>query len=291
MIEQAFLLWSNIIAMAMPLWLMGLGLLLCQRVGLLQWGVEGVILSTNAVVYYFLLHGDNIIFGLVVAMLLAMLLGGLYFLLSLIIKINWVLSGLAVFFIGLAIQRVINNAGNQPSASGSDDLPFALHYAAPYMVMILLLASGFFLQRMKWGMIIRGLGDEPQALQSLYPIKKIQLLVNMLGMALIGLGMGMSVMVHHSPSVMGQAGGSGDVVSNSGLGWLLLVVVALSAWSPYRLLAVVGLLAAAAVCGNVAIGVLYGVVLLVFVFVLSRKDYFRAHAPKSWRRFFYPIID
>ena len=285
MIEQAIMLWSNIIAMAAPLWLMGLGLLLCQRAGSLQWGVEGVMLSTSSLVYYFLLHDHGLVVGLLAAMVLAMLLGGLYFLLVEITKINWVLSGFAVFFLGVAIQRMINN--DEVKSSDIGNLSFGLHYLVPYAVMLLLLVSGFFLKRTTWGMIIRGLGDEPRALCALYPIKKIQFFVNMIGMALIGLGMGLLVVVYNSSEVMVISSISGAVINTGGVGWLLLVVVALAAWSPYRLL-LLAVAVAAAIGGNITIGAIYGLILLLFLFLLSRKDYFLAHAPTAWRKFFLP---
>ncbi|MGI9461406.1 MAG: ABC transporter permease subunit [Alphaproteobacteria bacterium] len=292
MIDSVFAIWENIIFFAMPLWLMGLGLLLCQRVGLLQWGIEGVSLASGALMYAMFVSADGldmIWYGLWLASLLGMVLGMVYFILLRWMMVNQLTSGMAVFFLGVAIAYMMKSSG----AIDRDYylvLPVWFQYIAPYMLGSLLLLLGMFLQKTKWGMVLRGVGDEPIALNRLYVIRLWQFLVNGLGMMLVGLAGGLLQLVSQSSMLkpifvknnLFDEGSS----TMGGLGFLCLLMVAVAAWSPYILLPLGILLAGIILYGGWLIA--YGVLLLLLIFLLARRDFFNTHAPETWRNFFMP---
>ncbi len=298
MLENIFSIWTSIISLSTPLWLMGLGLLLCQRAGLLQWGIEGIVLSVVTVTEY-AMHaglyqgndgGHGFLLSLFAAMVLAVALGMLYFLLSEIMKVNQIWAGILIFFLGVAIRTTVAPQNSELKLQ-STDLPFALEYVLPYLVILFLLAASFFLYKTKLGMVLRGIGDEPAVLVQLYHIRRWQFLINFLGMVLIGCASLLLTIIVNSTAMQPLL--AHDIISENslkleGFGWLVLLLVAVSAWSPHRLLLSGFVLVAAFLYAGLSVGMLYGLFLLLFIFLLARRDFFENHAPINWQKFFMP---
>jgi simple sugar transport system permease protein len=287
----------SVMAAATPLLLAATGELVTERSGVLNLGVEGMML-VGAVTGFIAGHyTDSAALGVVAATLGGAALAAIFAVLTLTLLSNQTAAGLALTIFGRGFSSLAGAAYvgikgpvlPKLSIPGLSQLPFfgptlfsqdALVYAS----FVILAAVAWFLSRSHGGLVLRAVGDSHAAAHAIgYPVNRIRFGATLFGGAMAGLAGGYMSLAY-SPLWAENM--------TAGRGWIALALVVFSSWRPWRALA------GALLFGGVAVLALafqglgvpipaqalnaapYLVTILVLVF-LSARDARGAVAPQS----------
>ena len=221
--------------------LASLGLLINEKAGIVNLGAEGMMLCAAIAGFAAVVHSGSDTLGFVAGIgagaLLALIFGGLVIWLN----TNQYATGLAVSLFGAGfsafagISYVQERIPPRPSFAVPwlSDIPLlgsALfqHHPLVYLTVLLALGMVWFLYRTRAGLVLRCVGESPEAAHALgYPVRRIRLLAVMAGGALCGLA-GAYVSVVYTPLwVEGMVAGKG---------WIALALTTFATWRPARVL-------------------------------------------------------
>lgn len=240
-----------VIAYTIPLLVTSLGGLYSERSGVVNLGLEGLMLvgSFAAAITIHLLEG-LIPSGLLIpiGLLAAVIMGILYSLLhafaSITLKADQIISGTAINMLAAALTvytaRAILGSGNvrvnsiiRKDISGLANIPvlgplfFSQSYWSTWLVLAILVFSWFLLYKTSFGLRLRACGEHPSAVASAgVNVHKMRYFAVCASGALAGLG-GAVILVTYS----GEFNGSVD-----GLGFLALAALIFGQWKPLGIL-------------------------------------------------------
>lgn len=232
---------STIIAAATPLLLAGLGELVVERSGVLNLGIEGMMLVGAVVGFILALSGMPALLCFVAAAASGMALSLLFGFMVLILRTNQVATGLALAIFGTGLSSLIGAAYvGQPFEGFAklnipvlSDIPVVgeVMFAQDYLVyfsIFMLIAVMYFLNRTKAGLVLRGVGENHTAAYSLgHRVIVVRFAAIAFGGAMAGLGGAYMSLV--SPHLW-------TLELTAGRGWIALALVVFAAWRPVRLL-------------------------------------------------------
>jgi len=231
----------SVIAAATPLLLAATGELVAEKSGVLNLGVEGMML-VGAVAGFAVAYGTG---STILAVAAAVVAGAgmalIFSFLTLTMLANQIATGLALTIFGrgfsaLAGAGYVGIAGpvlpklHIPIIS---DLPLIGpvlfgHDALIYLSFAILALTAWFLYRTHAGLILRAVGDSHDAAHAIgYPVINIRYLATLFGGAMSGLA-GAYMSLSYSP-LWAQ-----DMTA--GRGWIALALVVFAAWRPLWLL-------------------------------------------------------
>ncbi len=232
----------TVIGAATPLLYAALGELVAERSGVLNLGVEGMML-TGAVGGFAVtaLTGSGAL-GVLTAALAGALLALLFAVLTLSLLANQVATGLALTIFGVGLSALVGSGFvGRPVPQlqkwpipGLAELPVLGpllfdHDPLIYLSIILTIAVAWFLARTRAGMVLRACGENDEAAHGLgYPVIKVRYLATVFGGAMAGLGGGF-LALSYTPMWVEQM--------TAGRGWIALALVVFAAWRPWRVLA------------------------------------------------------
>lgn len=183
-IEQIF---PYAISYTVPLLITALGALYCERSGVVNIGLDGLMIigSFAGALTVSKLQANGVAGALWIGLLVATLVGVLFSLLhafaSINLNANQVISGTAINMIAGALTvflaRNITGSGNIRVTNGfiPKDIPvlsqipiigplfFTKTYATTWLVIVILLVSAFLLYKTSFGLRLRACGEHPQA--------------------------------------------------------------------------------------------------------------------------------
>ena len=240
-----------VIAYTIPLLVTSLGGLYSERSGVVNLGLEGLMLvgSFAAAIPIHLLEG-LIPSGLLIpiGLLAAVIMGILYSLLhafaSITLKADQIISGTAINMLAAALTvytaRAILGSGNvrvnsiiRKDIPGLANIPvlgplfFSQSYWSTWLVLAILVFSWFLLYKTSFGLRLRACGEHPSAVASAgVNVHKMRYFAVCASGALAGLG-GAVILVTYS----GEFNGSVD-----GLGFLALAALIFGQWKPLGIL-------------------------------------------------------
>jgi general nucleoside transport system permease protein len=238
--ELAALLGSSIDS-GTPLAIAALGLLLNERAGIINLGAEGLMLIAAIAGFATAVATKNQALALLAGAAAAALLAAPFAALVIWLNTNQYASGLALSLLGaglsafLGISYTQESLGTQPATAvpGLSQIPFlgqALfsHHLLVYVAVALAIAESGFLFRSKPGLVVRAVGESPEAAQALgYKVRWIRFAAVVSGGALVGLA-GAYVSVVSTPLwVEGMIAGKG---------WIALALTTFATWRPARVL-------------------------------------------------------
>ncbi|MGD9732738.1 MAG: ABC transporter permease [Desulfamplus sp.] len=163
-----------------PLLLGTVGEVICERSGIINLGVEGVM-SVGAVVAFIVTYTTgNPWFGLMAAIAAGMIISIIHAFASITLMANQVVSGLALTMIGLGLSGMLGKpyVGKPLAVKMNDiaipwlsDIPFIgplFFKQSPffYIAIILALGAWFFLERTLAGIKVRSTGENPKATET-----------------------------------------------------------------------------------------------------------------------------
>ena len=221
--------------------LAALGLLINEKAGVVNLGAEGMMLCAAIAGFATVVHTGSDWLGFVAGMAagagLAAVLGWLVIWLG----TNQYATGLALSLFGVGFSAFVGIGYVQAKLPerpqfdwlGLGDLPLlgpALlrHHPLVYGAMLLAAALVWFLYRTRGGLVLRSIGESPQAAHALgYPVRRIRLAAVMAGGALCGLAGAYLALIYTPLWVEGMV---------AGRGWIALALTTFATWRPARVL-------------------------------------------------------
>ena len=224
-----------------PLALAGLGLLINEKVGVVNLGAEGMMLIAAVVGFAAAFHRGSASVAFIAAAAAGALTAALFGALVIWLNTNQYATGLAVSLFGGGFSAFVGvdyigktlQGRSQHSVPFLSDLPFvgpALFQQHPmvYATMFFALAIGLFFSRTRTGLVLRSVGENPESAHALgYHVRLLRLACVMVGGALCGLG-GAYISVVYAP-----LWAEGMI---SGRGWIALALTVFATWRAARLL-------------------------------------------------------
>ncbi len=238
MIEAVLL---TIITASTPLLLAAIGELVVERSGVLNLGVEGMMIVGAVMGFAATQATGSPYIGIVAAMIAGVAMSLLFGFLTLNLMTNQVATGLALTILGLGLSGMVGEAFiGQPGISlepiaipGLSAIPFIgpLLFNQDILVYAsygLVIAVYFVLFRSRSGLIIRAVGDNHGSAHSLgYSVIKVRYLAVMFGGACSGLAGAYLSLIYTPQWVEGMT---------AGRGWIALALVVFASWRPARVL-------------------------------------------------------
>lgn len=231
----------SVIAASTPLLLAAVGELVVERAGVLNLGVEGMMLA-GAIAAFAAAEGTgSTSLGLLAALCAGMALALLFGLLTLTLQANQTATGLALTIFGRGFSALLG-AGYVGIAAPTlpklaiptlSDIPVLGpvlfgHDALVYFSLAILAVVAWAIGRTHVGLVLRAVGDSHDAAHSLgYPVVPIRYAAVLFGGALAGLA-GAYMSLAYTP-LWAQ-----DMTA--GRGWVAVALVTFSAWRPFWLL-------------------------------------------------------
>ena len=229
----------TIITASTPLLIAAIGELVVERAGVLNLGVEGMMIIGAAAGIAAAITTGSSTLGVLVAVLAGMALSLVFAALVLGLAANQVAAGLALAILGLGLSGVIGApfVGVQRAGIGKieipllSDIPFigpVLFHQDPfvYTSIALVVAVWWFLTKSRAGLVLRAVGENHAAAHALgYPVRRIRLLAIMFGGGCAGLAGSYMSLVYTPFWTSGMTGGRG---------WIALAIVVFASWLPFR---------------------------------------------------------
>ena len=230
------------LAAGTPLVFAALGELVVEKSGVLNLGVEGMMLTGAVVAFMVAATTKQPWLGVLAGMAAGAALSIIFAVLTLSLMANQVATGLALSlfgvglsaFIGLPYISVVIDGIKPLAIPGLSDLPVAgtlLFAHSPFVYLSLLLFGmvQYFLFHTRAGLIVRAVGESPDSAHAIgYHVVAIRYLAVLFGGACAGLG-GAYMSVAYTP--LWTEG------MTAGRGWIALALVVFATWKPERVLA------------------------------------------------------
>ena len=232
---------ASLIVASTPLVLAALGELIVEKSGVLNLGVEGMMIIGAVTGFIVGVETGSAYIGMMAAAMAGALLSLLFAFIILIMQANQVASGLALTIFGLGIAALMGHpyTGIKSPQILTISIPFISeipilgtmffqHDLIVYLSLISVLVIWYFLNRMRAGLILRSVGEDHDVAHSLgYRVVTIRFLAITFGGAMAGVGGGYLSLVRVPQWTEGMTAGAG---------WIALALVVFSGWRPFRLL-------------------------------------------------------
>ena len=222
-----------------------LGEIFAERSGVLNLGVEGMMLIGAMSAFSMAVYTGNPWLGLLVAMLVAGLISQIHAFITITLQADQVVSGLSLTFLGTGISLVF---GEGLSKAGTISLlpnfSIPLLTNIPYLGRIfftdqsILVYFGYLLTPLAWyfinrtrpGLHLRAVGEYPSAADALgINVFKTRYLYVFVGGVFAGLA-GATISLAISPGWFSE-------LTTSGQGWIAIGLVIFAQWDPFRAMA------------------------------------------------------
>ena len=239
-------LWSAVLRIATPLIFGVLGALLCERVGVLNLAIEGIMTMGAMIGWLSVYLGADLWTGLAIAAVSGAVIGLLHAFLTVSLSLSQHVSGLGItlFASSLAyfIYRLVVNVGSLPPTIEPfqplelpmlSDLPFFgeiffSQMGPTYLALFAVVLLAYILRQTPLGLAIRMTGENPHAVdaQGLNPIM-IRIFAIVVGSALMALG---------GSFLTTAAFNSFFPEMVQGRGWICIALVIFASWQPGKAL-------------------------------------------------------
>lgn len=239
-------LWAAVLRIATPLIFGTLGALLCERAGVLNLGIEGIMTFGAMIGWLAVYHGADLWTGLLVAAIAGAAFGLLHASLTVTLGLSQHVSGLGVTLFASSFsyylfRLIVPLAGSPPTIEpfkpvtvpGLAEIPFvgaALSAQTPptYLALLLSLVLAYVVFRTPLGLAIRMTGENPHAAeaQGVNPMA-VRYGAVIAGSALMAVGgafLTLSAFNSFFPTMV------------QGRGWICIALVVFASWRPGRAL-------------------------------------------------------
>lgn len=231
----------TVITAATPLLIAALGELVTERSGVLNLGVEGMMIMGAIAGFAFALMSGNPYVGIVGGIAFGAMFSLLFAFLTVTLVTNQVATGLALTILGLGISGLWGEAfvgvpgiKLQPIVVPVlSDVPFLgpLLFKQDlifYMSLVLLVGVSWFLFKSRTGLILRAVGDNHGSAHALgISVARTRYLAVMFGGACSGLAGAYMSLVYTTQWIENMT---------AGRGWIALALVVFASWRPNRVL-------------------------------------------------------
>ena len=229
-----------VLAASTPLLLAATGELVAERSGVLNLGVEGMMIVGAACGFAGAWLTGSIFIGALFGIVAGTLMSLVFALMALGLAVNQVATGLALTILGVGLSGLIGagfvgeriTPAVQLVIPGLTNVPLIGRVlfgenGFVYFSIALIVAVWWFLYRTRAGLILRACGDNHVSAHALgYPVLRIRTLAVMFGGACAGLAGAYLPLAYTPFFIPGMT---------AGRGWIALALVVFSSWRPGRL--------------------------------------------------------
>ena len=240
MIEQLIPILAATLAAATPLVFAGLGELVAEKSGVINLGVEGMMLI-GAVAGFAAALSLGTPLGLFFGMLAGALSALPFALVTLSMGANQAASGLALTIFGMGLSAFIGQFYVSESLPGMQAWAVPGLSAIPligpvffnqtpvvYLSYFAIAAVAFVLAKTRWGLVLRAVGESPEAAHAIgFPVSWIRYGAVCFGGAMAGLA-GAYLSTVYTPWWVQNM--------TAGRGWIAVALVVFATWKPLRLM-------------------------------------------------------
>ncbi len=240
-LDSTVLVLVTIIGAATPLLFAALGELVSERSGVLNLGVEGMMLAGAVAAFAVTVTTGSATFGILTGAIAGAVLALAFGVLTLSLLTNQVATGLALTIFGIGLSALIGSGFvgvpvdrlPQLQISGLSDLPVIgpLLFGHDFLVYLSVAATigvAYFLKRTRAGMILRAVGESDVSAHSIgYNVIAVRYMAVLFGGVMAGLG-GAFLSLSYTPMWAEEM--------TAGRGWIALALVVFSSWRPWRVL-------------------------------------------------------
>ena len=216
-----------------PLLFATVGEIFSERAGVMNLGIEGMMLVGAMSGFAVWFNTGDLLLGLLMGMAFGALLALLHAFVTITLRADQVVSGLAVTFLGAGLSSILGQpyVGQRAPQPITLTLPILGNVSGEQLIIVaagLIFAplTWYYLNRTRPGLNLRSVGEFPSAADSLgINVFKTRYLYVIFGGAMRGLG-GAAISLITDP---GWVDGK-----TSGLGWIAVALVIFASWDPLR---------------------------------------------------------
>ena len=262
-----------------PLVFAGIGELVTEKSGVLNLGLEGLMLVGAVTGFITLVLTGNYFYSLFLSIVSGVILSGIFAFLVLNLMTNQIATGLALTIFGIGLSAMLGKKFGGTPIDGLNPYYFIV------ISFLLVFFVAYFLSKTKTGLIVRAVGENHNSAYALgYNVIKTRYLTIIFGGVMSSLA-GYYISICYAP--MWQEG------MTAGRGWIALALVVFATWKPWRLLVGAYIFGGVAIMqmNLQAIGVKlpgqffnmmpYLATIIVLVFISSNKLRLKLSAPSS----------
>ncbi len=235
------LLIAAMIGAATPILLAAIGELVVERAGVLNLGVEGMMITGAVCGFIIAVNTGSPTIGFIAAAIGGAVLSLLFAFLTQIALANQVASGLALTLFGLGLSALMGQSYvgiKPPRTEGTPLGPLADipvigpilfgHTLMVYIALLIVAGTWATLKFTRAGLILRSVGENHDAAHALgYKVKRIRTAAIMFGGACAGMGGAYISLIRVPQWTEGMT---------AGVGWIALALVVFASWKPWRVL-------------------------------------------------------
>ncbi len=235
------LLIASLMVASVPIILAAIGELVVERAGVLNLGVEGMMIMGAVCGFIAAVETGSPVLGFVGGAAGGAALSLIFAVLTQFLLANQVATGLALTLFGLGLSSLLGQGyvGIKPPLTGVvpfgplADIPVLGkivfgHDWVVYLSIAVVAAAWWVLKSTRMGLILRAVGESHDAAHALgYKVRRIRMLAILFGGGMAGLG-GAYISLVRVPQWT-------DGIT-SGAGWIALAIVVFAAWRPWRAL-------------------------------------------------------
>ena len=205
-----------------PLVFAGIGELVTEKSGVLNLGLEGLMLVGAVTGFITLVLTGNYFYSLILSIISGVILSGIFAFLVLNLVTNQIATGLALTIFGIGLSAMLGKKFSGTPIEGLSPYYFII------ISFLLVFSVGYFLSKTKSGLIVRAVGENHNSAYALgYNVIKTRYLTIIFGGVMSSLA-GYYISICYAP--MWQEG------MTAGRGWIALALVVFATWKPWRLL-------------------------------------------------------
>lgn len=231
------------VRLATPYLFAALGETLGQRSGVLNLGVDGVMLLGAFFAYWVALEQRNLWLAVAVSAVVGLVMGGVYAVITLVFKAEQGISGIGVYLFGLGFSELLyrQQVGTPLPAKSLTkvripvlgDIPevgdmFFNHSLVVYAAVGLVPALALLINRTRFGLNVRAVGETPEAADSMgLSVRRTRLATILAANMLAGVG----------GAALALELGTFQQNLTNGIGFIAVALVYFGSWRPVGVLA------------------------------------------------------
>ena len=235
------LLIASLMVAATPILLAAIGEMVVEKAGVLNLGVEGMMITGAVVGFVIGVNTGSPMLGFVAAAFGGALISMVFGILTQYLLSNQVATGLGLTLFGLGVSALIGKPyeGIKSPVLQKIDIPVLTdlpvvgpilfgHDPVVYLSLLLIGAVWYVLKFTRAGLVLRAVGENHEAAHALgYKVIRVRLMAIAFGGATAGIGGAYISLVRVPQWVEGLTAGAG---------WIALAIVVFASWRPWRVL-------------------------------------------------------
>ncbi len=224
-----------------PILFATLGAIINERAGIINLGIEGLMLIGALAGFAGTFVSGSLLIGVLAAFAAAFIAGSIHALITVQLRGNQIVSGLALTMLGIGITALFGKTMVGRTIEGFERIAIPLLSELPvvgraffnqdlliYFSFLLVFKVWFFFYRTRWGLAVRTLGENPAAADTCgVPVNLYKFLAVTVGSGFVGIG-GAYLSLATTPMWIENM--------SAGRGWIAVALVIFAGWSSPRAL-------------------------------------------------------